>query len=142
MQAKQRSPLLSARMDWIALEILILFVATVICTVVVWIDESGVSSQPVLEVFDATIGRVVVFSQFALINIIGIFELGGEIMLRYTAKVQQAHEQGKAEGIEQGREEIYRAWYADWEKRRQAATEKGIPFDEPPPPNPNHTNDA
>ena len=71
-------------------------------------------------------------------------------MLRYTTKIQQALEQGKAEGkaegieqgIEQGRAEIYRAWYADWQKRKQAATEKGIPFDEPPPPTPNHTNAA
>ena len=47
-------------------------------------------------------------------------------------------EQGKAEGIEQGKDEIYRAWYADWESRRQAAAEKGIPFDDPPPPNPNN----
>ena len=47
-------------------------------------------------------------------------------------------EQGKVEGIEQGKAEIYRAWYADWESRRQAAAEKGIPFDDPPPPNPNN----
>ena len=50
-------------------------------------------------------------------------------------------EQGKVEGIEQGKDEMYRAWYADWQRRRQAAAEKGIPFDDPPPPNPkNHIN--
>ena len=48
----------------------------------------------------------------------------------------QGIEQGKAQGIEQGRAEVYRAWHADWEKRKQAAEEKGIPFDEPPPPKP------
>ena len=47
-------------------------------------------------------------------------------------------EQGKAEGIEQGKDEIYRAWYADWERRKQTAEEKGIPFDDPPPSNPNN----
>ena len=46
--------------------------------------------------------------------------------------------EGKAEGIEQGKVEIYRTWYADWERRRQAAAEKGIPFDDPPPSNPNN----
>ena len=48
----------------------------------------------------------------------------------------QGIEQGRAQGIEQGRAEVYRAWHADWEKRKQAAEEKGIPFDEPPPPKP------
>ena len=56
--------------------------------------------------------------------------------------IEQGIEQGKAEGIEQGIEqgkaEIYRTWYADWERRRQAAAEKGIPFDDPPPSNPNN----
>ncbi len=46
--------------------------------------------------------------------------------------------EGIAEGIAEGKHEIYRAWYADWERRRQAAAEKGIPFDDPPPPNPNN----
>ena len=46
--------------------------------------------------------------------------------------------EGIAEGIEQGKAEIYRTWYADWERRRQAAAEKGIPFDDPPPFNPNN----
>lgn len=54
-------------------------------------------------------------------------------MLRFTSKMQEAYE----EGLEQGREEVYQAWYADWEKRKAAAATKGIPFDEPPPPNPN-----
>lgn len=47
-------------------------------------------------------------------------------------------EQGIAKVIEQAKAEIYRAWHADWEKRRQAAAEKGIPFNDPPLPNPNN----
>ena len=62
-------------------------------------------------------------------------------MLRFTSKMLQAREQGLEQGIEQGieqgREEVYQAWYADWEKRKADAAAKGIPFDEPPPPNPN-----
>ena len=50
--------------------------------------------------------------------------------------ITQGIEQGIAQGIEQGRAEVYRAWHANWEKRRQVAAEKGLPFDEPPPPNP------
>ncbi len=86
-------------------------------------------------------------------------------MLRYTFKIQQAYEEGYKEGLEearkqrreqaykqgldkaynlgfkQGREEIYQAWYADWEKRKAAAEAKGIPFDDSPPPNPNGHSD-
>lgn len=49
-------------------------------------------------------------------------------------------EQGIAKVIEQAKVEIYRAWHADWEKRRQAAAEKGLPFNDPPLPNPNNNN--
>ncbi len=149
MEKKPRSPLLSARIDWIVLEILILFVLTVVYTVIIWLDESGNSSQTVLETFKATVKEVVPFSQYSLFIIVGLFELGGEIMLRYTHKIQQALEQGKAEGIEEGKvegieegkAEIYRAWYADWKKRQQEAKEKGLPFTDPPPPNPDDVSD-
>ena len=137
MRTQPRSPLLSARIDWIVLEILILFVATVVYTVVIWIDESGKPSQNGLETFKAIVKEVVPFFQFALIYIVGAFEIGGEIMLRFTSKIQQAVEQG----ITKGRDEVYRAWYADWEKRRQAAATKGIPFNEPSPPKPENTTD-
>ena len=147
MKTKPRSPLLSARIDWIVLEILILFVGTVVYTIIIWIDESGKASQTGLETFKATVKEVVPFFQLALIYIVGIFELGGEIMLRYTSKIQEAVtkgieqgiEQGVEQGITQGRDEVYRAWYADWQKRKQEADEKGIPFNEPPPHNPNNT---
>ena len=80
-------------------------------------------------------------------------------MLRFTSKLEQAvaeateqaiaettvkvREQAIAEGIEKGREEgiakgrveVYRAW-ADWNKRRGDAVAKGVPFNDPPPPNP------
>ncbi|MYF97629.1 hypothetical protein F4212_00630 [Candidatus Poribacteria bacterium] len=137
MKTNTRSPLLFARIDWIVLEILILFVATVVYTVIIWIDESGKTSQIGLETLKITIKEVVPFFQLALIYIVGTFEIGGEIMLRYTHKIQQAI----AQGIEQGRTEVYRAWYAEWEKRKQEAAEKDIPFSEPPPPNPNNASE-
>ena len=49
-------------------------------------------------------------------------------------------EQGIAKVIEQAKVEIYRAWHADWEKRRQAVAKKGLPFNDSPPPNPNNNN--
>ena len=134
MKTKTRSPLLSARIDWIVLEILVLFVATVVYTVIIWIDESGKPSQTGLETFKVTVKEVVPFFQLALIYIVGAFEIGGEIMLRFTSKIQQAIEQG----ITQGRAEVYRVWYTEWEKRKQEAAEKGLPFNEPPPPNPDN----
>ena len=68
----------------------------------------------------------------AMLFVVGAFELGGEIMLRYTAKIQEAFDKGKAEGIAK----IYQAWYADWERRKKEALEKGLPFSDPPPPKP------
>ncbi len=134
---------MSARIDWIVFEILILFVVTVVYTVIVWIDESGKPTQTSFETFKITVKEVVPFFQFALIYVVGIFEIGGEIMLRYTSKIQEAIEQGIKQGIkqgiEQGRTEVYRAWYAEWEKRKQEAADKGIPFNEPPPHNPNNS---
>ena len=65
-------------------------------------------------------------------------------MLLFWYKMEQAYKigfkqgfvQGFALGLEQGRAEVYQKWHADWEKRRQAAAEKGLPFNDPPPPNP------
>ncbi len=75
-----------------------------------------------------------------MIFVVGVFELGVEIMLRYTAQIHQALDKGKAEGKAEGKVEgkveIYHAWYADWERRKQEALEKGLPFNDPPPPKP------
>ena len=141
LKAKQRSPLLSARLDWIVLEIMILFTVTVVYTIITWIDMARTPTQNGLETFRLVIKEVVPFSNFALICILGVFEIGGEIMLRFTSKMLQAREQGLEQGLEQGREEIYRAWHADWERRKASAEAKGIPFDEPPPPHPNGHSD-
>ena len=173
MEREPRSPLLSARISWIFVEIVVIFVIILGCTVFVWWKESGTVGQTGYETFKNVVSAVVQFSNLAIIYVVCIFEIGGEIMIRFTYLVQkgiaqgiekaiaQGIEQGKAEGIEQGKvegieqgkaegiaqgieqgkDEIYRVWYADWEKRRQAAAEKGIPFDDPPPPNPdNHIN--
>jgi flagellar biosynthesis/type III secretory pathway protein FliH len=71
-------------------------------------------------------------------NLVEIYELGGEIMIRFTSKLEravaeateEALKKGVEEGIKQGREEalkegrveIYRAW-ADWNKRYRAWTD-------------------
>ena len=51
-------------------------------------------------------------------------------MFFFTHKIEEA----TAAGLEQGRAEVYQKWHEDWEKRRQEAIAKGLPFDEPPPP--------
>ena len=64
-------------------------------------------------------------------------------MLLYFHKIEQATKQGREQGIEQGleqgleqgRSEAHRAW-SDWNARRQEAEAKGLPFNEPPPANP------
>ena len=48
---------------------------------------------------------------------------------KYDAKLI---EQGRTEGIEQGKAEAYQQ-IAAWNARRLEAAAKGIPFDEPPP---------
>ena len=69
-------------------------------------------------------------------------------MFRFISKMEQAIvaayqegcEDGRKgaleEGIAKGRAEVYRAWYADWDMRRRTSIAKGIPFDKPPPLNP------
>lgn len=146
MKREPRFPLLSARVNWIFVEIVVIFVIVLGCTVFVWWKESGTAGQTGYETFKIVVNSVASFSHLVIIYVVCIFEIGGEIMIRFTYKIQKAIEQGmaqgiaqgKAEGIEQGRAEIYREWYADWEKRRQAAAEKGIPFEDPPPPYPNN----
>ena len=131
MSTQSRATLLSSRLDWIVLQILILFVLTVVYTIIIWqVEDTG--TQTTLDTFRTVVKEVVPFSQFALLCIVGIFELGGAIMFFFTHKMEEA----TAAGIEQGRTEVYQEWLADWEKRRQEAIAKGLPFDEPPPRNP------
>ncbi len=144
MNRKERSPLLSARVDWILLEILIIFSATMVYSVIIWIDESQ-TSQSTLETFKVTVKESVSFFHYTLIVVIGTFELIGAIMIYYTILREKLIKQGIEQGREEGREEVtieweeaYKEWYADWEKRKQAATEKGIEFNDPPPPRPSN----
>ena len=137
MEREPRSPLLSARISWIFVEIVVIFVIILGCTVFVWWKESGTVGQTGYETFKNVVSAVVQFSNLAIIYVVCIFEIGGEIMIRFTYLVQK----GIEKAVAQAKAEIYREWYADWERRRQAAAEKGIPFDDPPPPNPdNHIN--
>ena len=69
-------------------------------------------------------------------------------MLGFIIKMQQAiaesrregredgYEEGLETGIAKGRAEVYRAWYADWDRRRRDAIARELPFTEPPPANP------
>ena len=105
MDKKQRTPLLSARVDWIFLEILILFTATIIYTVIIWIDESK-TSQSTLQTFKTTVKEAVSFFHYAVIVVMGTFELLGGIMIRYTLIREELIKQG----LEQGREEAFIEW--------------------------------
>ncbi len=140
MNKKERSPLISARVDWIFLEILIIFSATMVYSVIIWIDESK-TSESALETFKVTVKESVQFFHYTIFVVIGTFEIIGAIMIRYTLIRDKLIKQG----IEQGREEAsieweetYKEWYADWEKRKKDATEKGLEFNDPPPPRPSN----
>ena len=56
-----------------------------------------------------------------------------EWRVEHTQSLAKAKEQGIEQGIEKGRAEAYQA-IAAWNTRRLAAEAKGIPFNEPPPP--------
>ena len=86
--------------------------------------------------------------------ILGIFEIVGEIMIRFTslmekmraagiaegkaAGIAEGKAAGIAEGEAQGRAETIAQFgqYFAWEKRRVEAAANNQPFDEPPPPKP------
>lgn len=140
---KQRATLLSTTQAWISLEIILLFFLEIVYVIIFWRYESA-KDQATMEAVIATARNVSVCILPTIVGIVGMFEIGGEIMIRFTRLMQdaiaegiaQGIAQGKAEGKVEGKVEVYRAWHADWERRRQAAAEKGIPFDEPPPPKP------
>lgn len=132
---KQRAALLSTRQTWISLEIIILFILVVVYAVIVWQYERA-KPQETMEAVFATVRHVSAFILPAIVFIVGIFEIGGEIMIRFTSLMQKARTEGIAQGKAEGKAEVYREWYADWEKRRESAAAKGISFNEPPPPKP------
>ena len=149
MNNKERSPLLSGRLEWISHQILILFVATIIYTIVIWFDESKTQQSTILALKN-TMKEAVSFFQYAAIVVIGCFEAIGEFMIRYTMKIREAlkqgveigvkqgREEGREEGRAKGREEIYEQWFAYYERMKEAE-QKGIEFNEPPPPKPNNS---
>ena len=51
---------------------------------------------------------------------------------RIQTAVEEAEAKAKAEGLEQGRAEVYQQ-IAEWNERRKAAEARGEPFTEPPP---------
>lgn len=134
---KQRSPFLSTRQDWISVEIFTLFVATLIYAVIVWRYESG-KTQETMEAVLATIRHVSAVIMPMILGIVGIFEIIGEIMIRFTSLMEKIRAEGIAEGKVQGRSETiaqFREYFA-WEKRRDEAAANNEPFNEPPPPKP------
>lgn len=136
---RDRVTLLSTRQTWISLGIIILFVSVVAYAVIAWQYERA-KSQETLEVVFATVKHVSPFVLPMIVIIVGLFEIGGEIMIRFTSLMQRVRAEGKAEGKTEGKAEgkaeVYQAWRADWERRRQEADAKGIPFNDPPPPDP------
>lgn len=145
---KERATLLSTTQAWISLEIILLFFLEIVYAIIFWRYENA-KDQATMEAVIATARNVSVCILPTIVGIVGMFEIGGEIMIRFTRLMQEAIAEGKAEGIAEGiaqgkaegKAEVYRAWHADWERRRQAAAEKGIPFDEPPPPKPEDINE-
>ena len=145
---RQRAPLLSTRQDWISAEIFTLFVATIIYTLIAWRYESG-RTEGTIAVLFATMPHVSAAILPMIIAIIGIFEIIGELMIRFTSIMEKAKAEGiaegkaeaekaRAEGKAEGKAETIAAFreYIAWEKRRDEAEANNQPFNEPPPPKP------
>ena len=142
---KQRFPLLSARQDWISVEIFTLFLAMSVYAVIVWRHESG-KTEEAMDAVLVTMRHVSAAILPMTVWILGIFEIVGETMIRFTSLMEKMRAEGIAEGKAEGRAEgraLGRAetiaqfgQYFAWEKRRVEAAANNQPFDEPPPPKP------
>ena len=134
---RQRAPLLSTRQDWISAEIFTLFVATIIYTLIAWRYESG-RTEGTIAVLFATMPHVSAAMLPMIIAIVGIFEIIGELMIRFTSIMEKAKAEGIAEGRAEGKAETIAAFreYIAWQKRRDEAETNNQPFNEPPPPKP------
>ena len=134
---KQRFPLLSARQDWISVEIFTLFLAMSVYAVMVWRHESG-KTEEAMEAVLVTMRHVSAAILPMTVWILGIFEIIGEIMIRFTSLMEKMRAEGIAEGRVLGRAETIAQFgqYFAWEKRRVEAAANNQPFDEPPPPKP------
>ncbi len=130
---KQRFPLLSARQDWISVEIFTLFLAMSVYAVMVWRHESG-KTEEAMEAVLVTMRHVSAAILPMTVWILGIFEIIGEIMIRFTSLMEKMRAEGKAEGRAETIAQ-FRQYFA-WEKRRAEAAANNQPFDEPPPPKP------
>ena len=147
MQKDDRVDIFSIRRIWVDAALKVFSIKVIVYTIFLIRHETA-KAQPVMETVQAIVGQLAVFIPVATGFTLILFQGVDFIMFltqiykaRLQRKIMQARSEGiaegKAEGIEQGKVEIYRTWYADWERRRQAAAEKGIPFDDPPPFNPN-----
>ncbi len=134
---KQRFPLLSARQDWISVEIFTLFLAVSVYAVMVWRHESG-KTEEAMDAVLVTMRHVSAAILPMTVWILGIFEIVGETMIRFTSLMEKMRAEGIAEGRALGRAETIAQFgqYFAWEKRRVEAAANNQPFDEPPPPKP------
>ena len=64
--------------------------------------------------------------------ILVIIQKGGRMVLTFVDERRKRIEKARAEGREEGREEIYAEW-VEWNRRREEAASRGERFDEPPP---------
>ena len=95
---KQRFPLLSARQDWISVEIFTLFLAVSVYAVMVWQHESG-KTEEAMDAVLVTMRHVSAAILPMTVWILGIFEIVGETMIRFTSLMEKMRAEGIAEGL-------------------------------------------
>jgi hypothetical protein len=64
-----------------------------------------------------------------------IVEAVGFMILLIPARIKKLKDEGREEGLEEGKVDMWAQWDS-WNARRMKATEQGVPFDDPPPPRP------
>ena len=72
----------------------------------------------------------------AVVSAAAAFVIVEGTMLLAERYLKKRFEEGKAEGREEGKLEMWQAYMREWERRRDEAEERGLEFTEPPPPKP------
>ena len=117
-------------------------------SIIVGLDEIGHGDQDkrFAEVLSAVLNRLsavpIVAAAFSMVLLEGvktIMVIGQYLENKLVKPLQERlREEGRTKGRTEGGARMHEEW-ADWNRRRLEAEERGLPFNEPPPKDPSQT---
>ena len=141
---RNREPMWSIPPGWWTAFSALFIIQVSLVSIIVGLDEIGHGDQDrrFAEVLSAVIDRLsavpIVAAAFSMVLLEGvktIMVIGQYLENKLVKPLQERlREEGRTEGGTRTHEE-----WADWNRRRLEAEEKGLPFDEPPPQAPSQT---